>query len=86
MPPAPATEIKLLAAWFCVNVVEATAVVAVTALFTVRTNVLLAVAPFTSFTVTVNVVAVSVAVEVPVMAPVEALKFNPAGRVPVVIA
>ena len=86
MPPAPATEIKLLAAWFCVNEVEATAVVAVTALFTVRTNVLLAVASFASFTVTVNVVAVSVAVEVPVMAPVEALKFNPAGRVPVVIA
>ena len=46
----------------------------------------MAVAPFVSVTVTVNVVAVSVAAGVPVMAPIEVLKLNPAGRVPVVIA
>ena len=86
VPPAPVTGIKLVAAWLCVNAVEATAAVAVTAEFTIRTNILLADTPFVSVTITVNVVAVSVAVGVPLMAPVEVLKLNPAGSVPAVIA
>ena len=48
---------------------------------TVRLKVLVAVAPFWSVTVTVNVVAPSMAVGVPVIAPVAVLKLKPAGSV-----
>jgi hypothetical protein len=79
VPPEPMTGVNAVAARFCVNVVEATACVAVTAVFTVRLKVAVAVAPFVSVTVTVYVPATLAAVGVPVIAPVVELKLSPAG-------
>ena len=79
VPPLPVIGMTP-AAWFCVSATEAMDCVAATAAFTVRLNVLVPVAPFWSVTVTVNVVAEIVAFGVPVMAPVEALKLTPEGR------
>ena len=53
VPFAPVTGMKLVAAWFCVRVTEATDCVAVTAAFTVRLKVAVAVALLVSVTVTV---------------------------------
>jgi hypothetical protein len=54
-------------------------VVAVTALFTVRLKVAVAVAPFESVNVTVWVVAALVVVGVPVIAPLVEEKLRPVG-------
>jgi hypothetical protein len=53
VPPEPVTGAKLVAARFTVNAVEGTAWAAVTAEFTVRLKVDVAVALFVSVTVTV---------------------------------
>jgi hypothetical protein len=73
--------VKAIAAWFWVSVVAATAVVAVTAAFTVRLKVAVPVALFASVTVTVNVVAERVTVGVPVIWPVPEAMVRPAGSV-----
>ena len=53
VPLLPVTGVKLAAAWFCVNTVEATAFVATTAALTVSEKFAIAVALFASVTVTV---------------------------------
>src|SRR5579864_6549172 len=80
VPPLPVTGVNGVAAWLMISAVDGTAVVAVTAPFTVRLNVLVAVAPLASVTVTVKVVAAIAAVGVPLTAPFEVLKLRPAGR------
>ena len=68
-----------------VSDVVATACVVDTALLTVRLNVFEDVAPFASVATTVKVVAPCVAVGVPLISPVVAEKFMPAGSVPTTV-
>lgn len=79
VPPEPATGMKLVA-WFTVSVVEAMAVVATTAEFTVRPKVAVAVALFASVTVTVYVAAEPATLGVPVTTPVPEAIDKPAGK------
>jgi hypothetical protein len=80
VPPEPVTGMKLMAARFIVSVVEAMAVVATTAEFTVRLKVADAVALFASVTVTVYVVAELATPGVPVMTPVPEAIDKPGGK------
>ena len=80
MPLAPVTGVKLVAAWPDVNVVDATAWVAVTALSTVSEKVLDAVALVESVILTVKVVAAMGVVGLPVIVPVDVLIARPVGR------
>jgi hypothetical protein len=80
VPPPPVTGVNGVTAWFCVTTPAETVCVAVTALLIVRMKVFEAVAPFASVTVTVKVVAGSVTVGVPLIAPVVIDRLKPAGR------
>ena len=79
MPPEPVTGVNDTG-WFTVSVVAGTDCAAVTALFTVREKVAVAVAWFASVTVIVYTVCALTAVGVPVIKPVVGLRLRPAGR------
>ena len=80
VPPEPLTGLKLAEGWFSVRDFDATACVAVTPVLTARINVLVAVAPLVSVTVTVKVDGAVETTGIPEMVPVDELIANPAGR------
>ena len=80
VPPPPVTGVNAVGALFCVNVTLGIDCVAVAGVFTVSWKVLLAFSLLASVTVTVKLLAAWVTVGEPVMAPVDAFKLSPAGR------
>lgn len=78
MPLAPVTGVNG-AAWPNVRVGEGITDVAVTAEFTIRLKLLLAVTPLASVIVTVKLEAACVTVGVPLIAPVDELMLKPVG-------
>ncbi len=86
VPPLAVTGVNDAMAVLTVPAVVATAWVVESATLTVSVNVFDEVALAASVTVTVNVVAASVAVGVPLTCPLPVLKLMPAGSVPPVSA
>jgi hypothetical protein len=82
VPPLAVTGTNAKYAMPTVSVVLGTACVVASAVLTVRSKVLDETADAASVTVTVNVVAASVAVGVPEIVPVAAAKLIPLGSVP----
>jgi hypothetical protein len=85
-PPVAVTGVNVGMAVPAVPTVAETAWLATSVGFTVSENVLAEFAPASSVTVTVKTVVASVAVGVPLIAPVAGVKLNPAGSVPPVNA